>query len=46
MNDPGYRRLRYSATPTITSLGFVGTKAEAEQIRDQLAAFLRRRAEA
>jgi group II intron reverse transcriptase/maturase len=39
--DPGYRRLRYSRYADDHLLGFTGPKAEAEQIRDQLAAFLR-----
>ena len=40
-NDPGYRRLRYSRYADDHLLGFTGPKAEAEQIKDQLAAFLR-----
>ncbi|MHA6618844.1 reverse transcriptase/maturase family protein [Pseudonocardia sp. DLS-67] len=40
-NDPGYRRLRYSRYADDHLLGFIGPKAEAEQIKDQLAAFLR-----
>ncbi len=40
-HDPGYRRLRYSRYADDHLLGFAGTKAEAEQIRAQLAAFLR-----
>jgi group II intron reverse transcriptase/maturase len=39
--DPGYRRLRYLRYADDHLLGFIGPKAEAEQIRDQLAAFLR-----
>jgi group II intron reverse transcriptase/maturase len=39
--DPGYRRLRYSRYADDHLLGFVGTKAEAKQIKDRLAAFLR-----
>jgi group II intron reverse transcriptase/maturase len=39
--DPGYRRLRYIRYADDHLLGFIGPKAEAEQIRDQLAAFLR-----
>ena len=39
--DPGYRRLRYSRYADDHLLGFTGPKAEAEQIRDTLAAFLR-----
>jgi group II intron reverse transcriptase/maturase len=41
VNDPGYRRLRYCRYADDHLLGFVGTKAEAEQIKNQLAAFLR-----
>ena len=41
VHDPGYRRLRYCRYADDHLLGFAGTKAEAEQIRDQLAAFLR-----
>ena len=40
-HDPGYRRLRYSRYADDHLLGFTGPKAEAEQIRDTLAAFLR-----
>ena len=40
-DDPGYRRLRYSRYADDHLLGFTGPKAEAEQIRDTLAAFLR-----
>jgi hypothetical protein len=39
--DPGYRRLRYCRYADDEILGFTGPKAEAEQIKDQLAAFLR-----
>lgn len=39
--DPGYRRLRYSRYADDHLLGFVGPKAEAEAIIDQLARFLR-----
>ncbi len=39
--DPGYRRLRYCRYADDELLGFTGPKAEAEQIRAQLAAFLR-----
>jgi group II intron reverse transcriptase/maturase len=39
--DPGYRRLRYSRYADDHLLGFVGPKAEAEAIKDQLATFLR-----
>lgn len=41
VHDPGYRRLRYCRYADDHLLGFVGTKAEAEQIKNQLAAFLR-----
>lgn len=41
MNDPGYRRLRYIRYADDHLLGFVGPKAEAEQIKDQLARFLK-----
>ena len=41
VHDPGYRRLRYCRYADDHLLGFAGSKAEAEQIRDQLAAFLR-----
>ena len=40
-SDPGYRRLRYSRYADDHLLGFTGPKAEAEAIKDQLAAFLR-----
>ena len=40
-DDPGYRRLRYSRYADDTLLGFAGPKAEAERIKQQLAAFLR-----
>ena len=39
--DPGYRRLRYCRYADDHLLGFTGPKAEAEAIKDQLAAFLR-----
>lgn len=39
--DPGYRRLRYSRYADDTLLGFTGPKAEAEEIKQRLAAFLR-----
>ena len=39
--DPGYRRLRYCRYADDEILGFTGPKAEAEQIKNQLAAFLR-----
>jgi group II intron reverse transcriptase/maturase len=40
-HDPGYRRLRYSRYADDHLLGFIGPKAEAEAIKNQLAAFLR-----
>lgn len=39
--DPGFRRLRYSRYADDHLLGFIGPKAEAEAIKDQLARFLR-----
>ena len=39
--DPGYRRLRYIRYADDHILGFIGPKAEAEQIKARLAAFLR-----
>lgn len=39
--DPGYRRLRYVRYADDQLLGFVGPKAEAEQIKQRLASFLR-----
>ena len=39
--DPGYRRLRYLRYADDHLLGFIGPKAEAEQIKDRLAQFLR-----
>ncbi|TMR88401.1 hypothetical protein EJK15_66480 [Nonomuraea basaltis] len=39
--DPLYRRLRYVRYCDDTLLGFTGPKAEAEQIKQRLAAFLR-----
>jgi group II intron reverse transcriptase/maturase len=39
--DPGYRRLRYTRYADDHLLGFVGPKAEAEAIKDQLERFLR-----
>ena len=39
--DPGYRRLRYLRYADDHLLGFTGPKAEAEQIKAKLAAFLR-----
>jgi group II intron reverse transcriptase/maturase len=40
-DDPGYRRLRYCRYADDTLLGFAGPKAEAEQIKQRLAQFLR-----
>jgi retron-type reverse transcriptase len=40
-HDPGYRRLRYARYADDQLLGFTGPKAEAEQIKTRLAAFLR-----
>jgi hypothetical protein len=39
--DPGYRRLRYVRYADDHLLGFIGPKAEAETIKNQIAAFLR-----
>jgi hypothetical protein len=39
--DPGYRRLFYCRYADDVLLGFIGPKAEAEQIKAELAAFLR-----
>jgi hypothetical protein len=39
--DPGYRRLRYVKYADDHLLGFTGPKAEAEEIKARLAAFLR-----
>jgi len=39
--DPGYRRLRYLRYADDHILGFIGPKAEAEQIKAKLATFLR-----
>ena len=39
--DPGYRRLHYCRYADDTLLGFTGPKAEAEEIKKRLAAFLR-----
>src|SRR5439155_4416285 len=39
--DPGYRRLRYARYADDVLLGFTGPKAEAEQVRQRLAQFLR-----
>jgi group II intron reverse transcriptase/maturase len=40
-NDPGFRRLRYSRYADDHLLGFIGPKAEAEEIKQRLAQFLR-----
>jgi group II intron reverse transcriptase/maturase len=40
-DDPGYRRLRYVRYADDALLGFAGPKAEAEEIKSRLAAFLR-----
>jgi group II intron reverse transcriptase/maturase len=39
--DPGYRRLRYIRYADDHLLGFIGPKAEAEEIKQRLAEFLR-----
>ncbi len=39
--DPGYRRLRYTRYADDHILGFIGPKAEAEEIKGDLARFLR-----
>ena len=39
--DPGYRRLKYIRYADDHILGFIGPKAEAEEIKARLAAFLR-----
>jgi group II intron reverse transcriptase/maturase len=39
--DPGYRRLHYCRYADDTLLGFAGPRAEAEEIKARLAAFLR-----
>ena len=39
--DPGYRRLKYSRYADDHILGFIGPKAEAEEIKAKLAQFLR-----
>jgi group II intron reverse transcriptase/maturase len=39
--DPGYRRLRYCRYADDHLLGFIGPKAEAEEIKAKLATFLR-----
>jgi hypothetical protein len=41
MHDPGYRRLRYLRYADDTLLGFAGPKAEAKEIKQRLAEFLR-----
>ncbi len=41
LDDPGFRRLRYSRYADDHLLGFIGPRAEAEVIKAQLAAFLR-----
>jgi group II intron reverse transcriptase/maturase len=40
-HDPGYRRLRYVRCADDHLLGFTGPKAEAEEIKQRLATFLR-----
>jgi Reverse transcriptase (RNA-dependent DNA polymerase) len=40
-HDPGYRRLHYCRYADDTLLGFIGPRAEAEEIKQRLAAFLR-----
>jgi group II intron reverse transcriptase/maturase len=40
-NDPGHRRLRYIRYADDHLLGFTGPKAEAEEIKQRLASFLR-----
>ena len=40
-NDPGYRRLRYVRYADDILFGFAGPKAEAEEIKQRLATFLR-----
>jgi hypothetical protein len=40
-NDPGFRRLRYVRYADDTLLGFIGPRSEAEEIKRQLAVFLR-----
>lgn len=40
-NDPGYRRLRYVRYADDTLLGFVGPRAEAKEIKQRIAQFLR-----
>jgi len=41
VHDPDYRRLRYIRYADDHLLGFAGTKAEAEEIKAELATFLR-----
>lgn len=41
VHDPNYRRLRYIRYADDHLLGFAGTKAEAEEIKTELAVFLR-----
>lgn len=41
VHDPDYRRLRYIRYADDHLLGFAGTKAEAEEIKDELTTFLR-----
>jgi hypothetical protein len=41
LHDPAYRRLRYTRYADDILLGFTGPKAEAEEIKQRLAAFLR-----
>ena len=40
-DDPGYRRLRYCRDADDTLLGLAGPKAEAEEVKQRLAVFLR-----
>jgi group II intron reverse transcriptase/maturase len=40
-DDPGYRRLHYARYADDTLFGFTGPKAEAEEIKQRLATFLR-----
>jgi len=40
-NDPGFRRLQYVRYADDALLGFIGPKAEAEEIKQRLATFLR-----
>ena len=41
LDDPNYRRLRYCRYADDFLLGFIGPKAEAEEIKQQIGAFLR-----